>query len=154
MSKHKTQSKTQAKTSRPRLWIGLGIVVAIIVIVAVIILWPGGQAADTASLPAEITVKQAREKYDQGVFFLDVRTTEEWNTIHIPNTTLIPLDELSGRVDELPKDKEIVVVCRSGNRSKQGRDILKQAGFEQVTSMSGGVNAWSSEGYPTEAGTP
>jgi rhodanese-related sulfurtransferase len=53
-------------------------------------------------------------------------------------------------VSEVPRDKEIVVVCRSGNRSQQGRDILLDAGFAQVTSMTGGLNEWRAKGYPIE----
>ena len=68
------------------------------------------------------------------------------------NTTLIPLDQLASRVNEVPRDQEIVVVCRSGNRSQQGRDILLQAGFEQVTSMQGGLNEWRATGYPVASG--
>jgi hydroxyacylglutathione hydrolase len=79
-----------------------------------------------------------------------VRTAEDWNEFHAPDTTLIPLDELEARLDEVPRDREIVVVCRSGNRSQQGHDILLNAGFEQVTSMSGGLNEWRSKGYPIE----
>ena len=81
---------------------------------------------------------------------MDVRTQEEWDEYHAPNTTLIPLDQLEQRVNELPKDQEIVVVCRSGNRSQTGRDILLNAGFEQVTSMAGGLSSWRSSGYPVE----
>jgi rhodanese-related sulfurtransferase len=81
-----------------------------------------------------------------------VRTVEEWEEGHIPDSTLIPLDELPTRLSEVPGDREIVVVCRSGNRSQVGRDILLDAGFEQVTSMSGGVNEWKSLGYPIESG--
>jgi rhodanese-related sulfurtransferase len=55
-------------------------------------------------------------------------------------------------VNELPRDQEIVVVCRSGNRSQQGRDILLQAGFTQVTSMAGGLSQWRSAGYSTVTG--
>ena len=62
-------------------------------------------------------------------------------------TTLIPLDELPNRLSELPKDQEIVVICHSGNRSQQGRDILLNAGFN-ATSMTGGLLAWYDKGYP------
>ncbi len=55
----------------------------------------------------EINVQQAYEKYQNGVFVLDVRQPEEWNEGHIPNTTLIPLDQLPQRVSELPRDREI-----------------------------------------------
>ena len=51
---------------------------------------------------------------------------------------------------EVPRDREIVVVCRSGNRSQQGRDILLNAGYTQVTSMQGGLNEWRASGYPVE----
>ena len=66
--------------------------------------------------------------------------------------TLIPLDQLSDRLAEVPTDQTIVVVCRSGNRSQQGRDILKQAGYEQVTSMTGGLKTWQAKGYPVTTG--
>ncbi|PIV26809.1 MAG: rhodanese-like domain-containing protein [Anaerolineae bacterium CG03_land_8_20_14_0_80_58_20] len=85
-----------------------------------------------------------------GAFMLDVRELSEWNEFHAPVATLIPLGELASRVNELPRDRKIVVVCRSGNRSQQGRDILLAAGFMQVTSMDGGMNAWQTSGYPIE----
>jgi rhodanese-related sulfurtransferase len=105
-----------------------------------------------ASLPAEISVAEAAAKRDAGAFILDVRQPDEWNTVHIPGATLIPLDQLEARMNEVPKDKEVVVVCRSGNRSKQGRDILMNAGFAQVTSMASGLNQWSAAGLPTATG--
>jgi len=149
--KGKTKSPTKRTADRFQFWW---------VIVAVIILALGGYwisqqtntPSATASLPQEITVGEAYQKYEDGVFLLDVRTPEEWNEFHAPDTTLIPLDELAARVSELPQDQEIVVVCRSGNRSQQGRDILLQAGFEQVTSMAGGLNEWRATGYPTVSG--
>jgi len=108
--------------------------------------------AATASFPQEISVAQAAAKRQAGAFILDVRQPEEWADAHIPGSTLIPLGELENRMNELPQNKEIVVVCRSGNRSAQGRDILKQAGFNQVTSMAGGLNEWKAVGYDTVSG--
>jgi len=101
-------------------------------------------------LPATVSVDKAYSMVQGGAFVLDVRTVEEWDEFHAPGATLIPLGELASRVDELPRDKPIVVVCRSGNRSQQGRDILLAAGFTQVTSMDGGLNQWHSSGYPIE----
>ena len=100
----------------------------------------------------EISVSQAAEKRDSGAFMLDVRQPEEWNELHIPDATLIPLGELSTRLSEVPKDQEIVVYCRSGNRSKEGADILTRTGFTNVVSMAGGINQWSAAGYPTVTG--
>jgi rhodanese-related sulfurtransferase len=117
-----------------------------------LILQAGGGAGENApaSLPREIGVSEAFSKYQNGTFVLDVRTQAEWDEFHAPNSTLIPLDQLPSRLNELPRDREIVVVCRSGNRSQQGRDILLNAGFEQVTSMRGGLNEWRASGYPVE----
>ena len=106
----------------------------------------------SSSLPREISVAEAVKKRDAGAFILDVRQPEEWNQFHVPDSTLIPLDQLATRMNELPKDREIVIVCRSGNRSAQGRDILLDAGFTQVTSMEGGLTQWKETGNPTVSG--
>ena len=126
----------------------------VLVVVALVILFlllNANRANNTSTgLPAEISVSEAFTKYQNGAYVLDVRTPEEWQEFHAPNTTLIPLDQLPSRLNELPRDQEIVVVCRSGNRSQQARDILRNAGFEQVTSMKGGLNEWRASGYPVE----
>lgn len=129
---------------RPIVQIGLLIIVALLVYLIALT----GNARN--NLPAEIGVDEAYSMYQNGAFVLDVRTLEEWNEYHAPNTTLIPLDQLASRLDEVPRDRQIVVVCRSGNRSREGRDILLAAGFTQVTSMAGGLNEWRDRGYPIE----
>jgi len=125
-------------------------VLAVVGLIIYLLLQMGGNSNASVDLPKEISVAEAFTKYQNGAFVLDVRTQEEWNEYRAPNTTLIPLDQLPTRLNELPKDREIVVVCRSGNRSQQGRDILLNAGFTQVTSMKGGLNEWHSAGYPIE----
>lgn len=130
-------------------WLIPAVGVLLLVIVGAIILLQGDDTK-SGSLDSEISVKEAAEMRDDGAFILDVREPSEWDEFHIPGATLIPLGELASRVDELPQDQDIVVVCRSGNRSQQGRDILLDAGFDKVTSMAGGVNDWRSAGYPIE----
>lgn len=127
-------------------------VLAVVALLIYLILQMGGTSsiAPTTSLPKEISVSEAYEKYKQGAFFIDVRTQEEWNEFHVPNTSLVPLDQLPARLNEIPKDREIIVVCRSGNRSQEGRDILLNAGFTSVTSMTGGLSDWRASGYPVE----
>ena len=98
------------------------------------------------------SVSDAAKRRDRGAFILDVREMAEWVEVHIPGSTLIPLGELPKRVGEVPRDREVVVVCRSGNRSQKGRDILIKAGFRKVTNMQGGVKQWRSEGHPTVSG--
>jgi phage shock protein E len=107
--------------------------------------------ADVSAAP-NISVEQAYQEYQDGVYFLDVRTVEEWNDHHVPGTTLIPLDELQARISEVPADQQVVVVCRSGNRSAQARDMLLQAGYSEVSSLEGGLNAWGQAGYDLVAG--
>jgi rhodanese-related sulfurtransferase len=125
-------------------------VLAIVALIIYLILQVGAVGKNTASLAKEISVSDAYAKYQNGAFFLDVRTQDEWNEFHAPNTTLIPLDQLSARLNELPKDKDIVVVCRAGDCSQQGRDILLNAAFTRVTSMQGGLAEWRASGYPIE----
>lgn len=153
-NKKKSQKKTSHKNTRQQfnptlLWAGLGIIV--LVLAGVFLLNPGNSAT-AEKLPREISVSEAASMRDAGAFVLDVREPDEWNESHIPDATLIPLGQLASRVNEVPKDQEIVVMCRSGNRSQQGRDILIQAGFTNVTSMAGGINQWKAAGYETVSG--
>lgn len=142
--------KAQQRKKNSPLWIW-GVVALVILGGAIVWLTSSGSTAASA-YPREISVEEAVAKRDAGAFILDVRRPEEWNDFHVPDSTLIPLAELSGRVNELPKDQEIVVVCRSGNRSAQARDLLLDAGFTQVTSMAGGLTQWKAAGYPTVSG--
>ena len=134
------------------LWISLGLVALAFLSLGMSACGTApAQVADApAAVPAEISLDEAHQMYEEGVFFLDVRTQEEWDEFHAPNSTLIPLDQLESRLGELPDDEQIVVVCRSGNRSQVGRDTLLNNGFDQVTSMAGGLNAWRSAGFPVE----
>lgn len=124
-----------------------------IVVLAVVLIALAGSGQNKNALASEISVDQAYQMYRGGAFVVDVRAQEEWDQYHAPNTTLIPLDQLQSRIGELPKDKQIVVVCRSGNRSQQGRDILLSAGY-QATSMTGGLKEWSARGYPIDGTRP
>ena len=131
------------------IWVGLA-VIAVIALSAIFL--ANSSPAATTALPMEVTVAKAAELRDGGAFILDVRQPEEWNEGHIPDATLIPLDQLPSRINEVPKDQPVVVVCRSGNRSAAGRDILLDAGFPNVTSMGGGMNSWAAKGLPTVTG--
>lgn len=104
------------------------------------------------AVSSNISIQDASGLRDKGAFILDVREPSEWNEFHMPNSTLIPLGQLASRVSEVPKDRTVVVVCRSGNRSKVGRDTLLQAGFTNVTSMDGGLTAWRAGGLPVVSG--
>ena len=146
---YRSRSSLGRSLRRPSVQVGILLVVALIIFLIASL--GGEQSSSAEKLPAFVSVDEAYQLYQEGTFVLDVRTLEEWNDFHAPNTTLIPLDELASRVNELPKDQPIVVVCRSGNRSQTGRDILLQAGFN-ATSMNGGLNAWRDSGHPVVSG--
>ena len=105
-----------------------------------------------AAFPDEIAVAAAARERDAGAFILDVREPDEWAAGHIPGATSIPLGQLAGRTAEVPTDRDIFVVCKTGYRSAQGRDILRAAGLTRVASMAGGMNAWIAAGNPTTTG--
>jgi rhodanese-related sulfurtransferase len=145
--KKNTQSRSgfSAYLRKPAAQFGLLALVALIIYL--IASSAGGGTAST--LARDINVDKAYEMYKGGTFLLDVRTQEEWDEYHVPNATLIPLDQLPNRLSEVPKDKEIVVICRSGNRSQEGRDILLNAGYT-ATSVTGGIKEWYAKGYDIE----
>ena len=128
------------------------IAVAILVVAAgAAVIWSNSanQPAQ-AGLQLEVSVEEAYQLVEEGAFLLDVRTQGEWDEFHAPMAKLIPLDQLEARINEVPTDREVVVICRSGNRSQVGRDILLDAGHPSVTSAAGGMNAWAGAGFPTE----
>ena len=146
-----TRSGLAAFLRRPAVQIGT---LALVALAVYLIAISGKNAANPNLLPPTIGVDQAYEMYQQpDVFVLDVREQSEWDEYHAPNTTLIPKGELQSRINEVPKDKKIVVVCRSGNRSDEGRDTLLAAGYN-ATSMDGGLKEWYAKGYPIEGAPP
>ena len=109
------------------------------------------EAGAELDLPVDIntqTVEEIRNRDD--VVLIDVREDWEYADGHIPGATLIPLGEVPNRLSEIPKDKTVVAVCRSGNRSGQATNFLRQQGFENVHNMQGGMNAWSQAGFEVE----
>lgn len=87
-------------------------------------------------------------------YLLDVREPDEWAAGHIDGAAHIPMSALMGRVDEVPRDREVVVVCKVGARSAQVAAFLGQRGWENVRNLDGGVVAWVGAGRPlvSEAG--
>jgi rhodanese-related sulfurtransferase len=89
------------------------------------------------------------------VQIVDVREPEEFAGPlgHIRGAALIPLGALAGRAGELGHDRPIVAVCRSGGRSAQATVILREAGFNDVANLAGGMLRWRAEGHAVEGGS-
>jgi rhodanese-related sulfurtransferase len=104
----------------------------------------------------DVSVQQGKGMIDrQEVFILDVRTKEEYAAGHINGSTLlavqdIPKQELVEKLKEIPKDKKILVYCRTGSRSAQASKILAENGFARVYNMQGGITEWMNAGYEVE----
>jgi len=98
----------------------------------------------------QLTVKELKARRDAGqdVFLLDVREPYEYQIAQIGGT-LIPQNDVPNRLAEIPRDREIVVQCRSGARSQRIAEFLKQSGYTQVVNLAGGILAWSDEIDPS-----
>ena len=94
-----------------------------------------------------VSVQDLKTALDSGAYVLDVRTPQEFAEGHIASAVNLPLDQVETRASEVPGDKTVYVICRSGNRSKQASDILKKAG-KDVKNVGGGMNDWAAAGYP------
>ena len=89
--------------------------------------------------------------FRSGAYFVDVREPGEWNEVHAQGTHLIPLSEFAQRFSELPKEREIVLICRSGARSAQATAFLEHSGYTAVN-LQGGTLRWLEEGFPVQRG--
>jgi len=106
----------------------------------------GEEEAESSLEVPEITARELKERLDRGedVFILDVREPHEYQICNLKGH-LIPLGELPKRVHELDSAREIVAHCKSGKRSAQAVDFLRQAGFRKIYNLRGGILSWSTE---------
>ncbi len=104
-------------------------------------------AADAT--PKEISRAEAREMVDKGAQLVDVRADHEWETGHLPGAVHIPLAELPRHLDEIDKDRPVILYCRGGNRSSMATAALAEAGYD-AAKLSEGAVGWEEEGLPFE----
>lgn len=95
----------------------------------------------------EIDPTGARARADTGALLLDVRTEDEWEAGRIEDATWISMSEIEARREEIPTDREIIVVCRSGGRSARVTEVLRAWGHD-AHNLAGGVLAWTAEDLP------
>jgi phage shock protein E len=83
-------------------------------------------------------------------YVLDVRTAEEYVAGHVPGALNIPHDQLASRLAEVPKDRDVVLYCRSGRRALLAGEVLEQAGYTRLEHLEGDIIAWTEQGRPME----
>lgn len=109
----------------------------------------GRRSGDTA----DPSVADTRERLNgAGALPIDVREPDEWAAGHVAEARHIPLGELPARLAELPRDRERLLICRSGNRSGAATRLLQREGFTLARNVQGGMNAWGRQGYPIARG--
>jgi adenylyltransferase/sulfurtransferase len=106
-------------------------------------------AVPTSAIPT-VSVHDLKQKLEKReVLLVDVREPFEYEIAQIGGAKLIPLGEMPERFAELPRDKGLVMMCKSGARSAQATAFLQQQGYRDVYNLEGGINAWAAEIDPT-----
>jgi len=100
-----------------------------------------------------VTVSEARELINSGAHVIDVRDPHEFQGGHVPDATLIPVNSVFDRREELPEDGKIVFVCSVGARSALACEMAAAAGLppERLYNLEGGTDAWKAAGEPVDA---
>ena len=93
-------------------------------------------------------------KQNPEVYLLDVRTLGEYQQKRIKGARLIPIDQIQNRINEIPKNRPIIVYCETGVRSALVGRYLDQIGYQVVYNLSQGIMGWQVRSYPIESGRP
>ncbi|PJJ08316.1 rhodanese-related sulfurtransferase [Flavobacterium sp. 1] len=110
---------------------------------------------ENQTLVKEICTTTTQEWVANGALLVDVRETEEVAELSydVPNIMHIPLTQFEERFSEIPKDKEVVMVCKSGGRSLRAAGVLINHGYDKVVNMQHGMIRWAQKGFPTKGNT-
>ena len=98
----------------------------------------------------EADVADAAAAVDAGALLVDVREDFEWNAGHARGAVHVPMMQVPARVDELPRDAPIYLICATGNRSGRVAEYLTQNGFARPINVRGGTVAWQRAGLPID----
>ena len=110
-------------------------------------------AGEPAASPPTMTQAQLLEqqaKRAERLFVLDVRTPEEFAQGHVPGAVNVPLDQLGARLAAVPRDREVVIYCRTGRRSQLAADLLAANGYTRLRHLEGDMQGWVEKGRPVE----
>jgi rhodanese-related sulfurtransferase len=104
----------------------------------------------TTPATSEVDPGRAGRLLGLGALALDVREPDEYAAGHVSGARLIPLSTLAHHLADLPRERDIVVVCRSGRRSGEAVQLLQRSSFDRAVNLAGGMIAWRAAGLPVE----
>ena len=108
-------------------------------------------ASQVAAATRDISSMEAKNLLARNKpFLLDVRTPQEFSQARLSGAVLIPIGEFQRRINEVPKNKPILVYCAVGSRSKPVADLLTQRGYKDVYHMADGIVGWYRNGFPIQ----
>lgn len=110
---------------------------------------PDAAAAKVTSMTQEQLLEHLAQ-HPHHVWVLDVRTPAEYAEGHVPGAVNVPHDQLASRLAEVPKDKDVVLYCRSGRRAALAADVLAAHGYTRLSHLEGDIQAWVEKGQPVE----
>jgi len=124
------------------------------ILLSISLLFPVGpvRAAQVRNINADQARKIIATMDD--LFLLDVRTPQEYAEVRLAGARLIPIDNFTARIAEVPKDRPILVYCAVGSRSSRVADYLARSGYSDIYNLTGGIWAWQLRGYPVLKGLP
>lgn len=99
----------------------------------------------------EIDVAELARRWEAGATIVDVRRPDEYEAGHVPGAQLVTLEDVPSRQGEIPSDGEVLVICKTGGRSRQATEFLRQQGVDAVN-VAGGTLAWIEAGHPVVTG--
>ncbi len=110
---------------------------------------PASAAAAVAPMSQEALLEH-QSRHPDHLFVLDVRTPQEYAEGHVPGAVNVPHDQLASRLAEVPKDKDVVLYCKSGRRAGIAADVLAANGYMRLSHLEGDMPAWIEKGRPVE----
>lgn len=112
----------------------------------------------TDAIP-QIDPREARRRATAGgtegaepAALIDVREQWEYIEVRAPEATLIPMSQFMQRFGEVPRDREALIICHTGQRSQRVAQFLARQGYTRIANVSGGMEAWEAAGLPVEKG--
>jgi rhodanese-related sulfurtransferase len=123
-------------------------------VVTALLLFLGAPALAAVATGIAPPVAKQMLKDRKNVYLLDVRTPGEYQQMRLADAHLIPIDQVTQRIGEIPQDRPVIVYCAVGSRSAQVFNYLARRGYNEVYNLEGGITAWAQSGYPVLKGRP